>query len=1426
MNKNQANDVIAELNKEEYKYKIENINILSGGNDVFIGRDDLISKIVSKLDRSENDSGCFLVGGYRGVGKSTTVKRAINRYIASKEKARSETNNRIPHIVVHNINLGDDGVKNKADFIKELVDGVSTKLCRILPHYDKHLFTSLLIQTIAITLWINREDIGVVTYSSYCLFSIGIISSIIATILSINYANIKTISKINALRSALFYKLTDTYKVSFLSQFFGGAITSRRSTQPASFSIVQAELFEIFKRLQKTSHKIKLHKCDCHGDAIDQYKIDGIVNKKRGLNTPNRRNNKNYKFSLEDLYGFMVSTFFRHRKTRKSGIGIIFVFDELDKLGRSTKYNGEAVSNEESLNTQELLLSEMKTLLTSALARFFFISDRALIDRYNSDSVTKNSLYDSIFNDVFYVPSLLTDHSGGKNPALHRKIEFYVMCILDGDIIPDKCRDSGLLIDDFQSYSSGDECYKKICQNGNIGFDVNKYYILKRYIEYLTLYSWGVVRRINSLIEQNIKREGDGNYIVLKSKDIKSIIFSSKIYQSIDLSYSNHLSRSDDKHLVSTIVSIHEVIRFHSLPFSQQYFDRSMEGIETHSDPNIHNTIRRVLDGVLSLYIRKVHNGIYGYRFYSAIQEEIKEITRLLGADASILMFGHDATANVVDYFLGKIESISKHDIDPTNAIQHKAVIFSTVADLYFWEASYDLAITYYTSAAAAFKRILRHPVTSDVRRTGLPSFSAQYLLVRVLLKCGLVEEKRGSSELANKYYRSAAEVAMEYLSPLTLKDIRDDGNRHTEIRKLGTASSLVNDDPLLINNELIKDSLRQYWKKSSEEYNYRESLILSALAIDSVSLKMGVQGRKDVKETLPSLEEMYFDENNTCLSYKDRKNANLDLLFKALSIRLAANETRVILDTTFPLVDYALIKMLEGEEELYLNYAECKLLVLFGQASIVNAVENMTNNAGMDKSTWRKTYKKLCEHIGFHVDLGEKYCGINLHSGSGKRHVLSIKEKRHMLIKDTSNNSDRNFFERVSLAIFIMSIASDRIFDLGYRTRSSYIYMNILSIWTYFVENSSKIDLKFSQGETQIEPHELKDKSTAKVNSAQKFYANLISRIYKHTKYIDRVDLHTKRLEWLRSDWSMILGSKEVIDNRYTSQYFNCLFSEAVLTNGDEFHTNYVDWISHSFAFWHRSHIEMSAMMFHMWSSFAMYDNQGASSWNASSPCEDIERNVYDKKSFGRYIATPRDRVIYYWISGRAKKRKAETIYESLVDNDDNLSKKISYIDRLVCSAFKDFVVAMSNYESSSISGFLPGQPLRPMILYNIYRLLEFDRSIKNVSRYNDGLYIGIKNGDKGDDGDVLSRHYRIPRSYFEINEVEALTAIEYTETSHFRNRDSIQYKEMLKNKFFLNDDYDDPMFKIDWIAMRLWSLSARLYPRNMGESSRSKTG
>jgi hypothetical protein len=201
----------------------------------------------------------------------------------------------------------------------------------------------------------------------------------------------------------------------------------------------------------------------------------------------------------------------------------------------------------------------------------------------------------------------------------------------------------------------------------------------------------------------------------------------------------------------------------------------------------------------------------------------------------------------------------------------------------------------------------------------------------------------------------------------------------------------------------------------------------------------------------------------------------------------------------------------------------------------------------------------------------------------------------------------------------------------------------------------------------------------------------------------------------------------------------------------------------------------------------------------------EFISSDLRDREA-GRLMGTPRNRALFYWIVGRSYLEKIQFLSKQIRRDQDQ--DTVHIVKRTVCQftqSFENLSRCIANIESSMINGTPISFPQKGMVYFEIWKLLRAEKELVG--------YFKIDSFFDQDFRDKHSKQYRVPNSLFDVDQTLNLAQSEINELSHFRNRDSSSYKKMLNSRFYLFDDFDDPILKIDWVLQRLFSISMDTY-------------
>ncbi|GJL76993.1 hypothetical protein [Nitrosomonas sp.] len=532
---------------------------------------------------------------------------------------------------------------------------------------------------------------------------------------------------------------------------------------------------------------------------------------------------------------------------------IIIIFDELDKLSDEKEMfesklahhsNPQEVINADSINE---LLSSLKSFITTAPATFFFISGRETLDKYYSEKGSPNSLYESLFDRVFEVPSLLSNQeTASSGIQITRQIEEYVctrllpaaeiasikiriLCLVDklinchclrirkaSDIRNKILLEIGILstkpsygseslreeikslvlalyrcrflnkayiyskkseIEDklckFQettNYFSLKTYEKEICQKQITGNEQNKYirqYIstLRDFIYYLTFHSWGNPKRLSSLFETFIVSKDQIPQHFFKPKEFEKIespywlLFNVNHLRSFSLAaeltglFMHQLSREvssiSDKLTVSTFSAIHFILKFHSYGFRRSSLQRMSEAIGMYRSPEFNAIVNDLLVHTFNPYIRVVRNGLYRYRFYLGIEQELQYISHVSDLESVTYNSSLNSMRHVKQFYEDIITNCKNQEVNVISGV-HVAL-----GDICAIEQSYAEATVHYNIAEDMMLNLLNQDDPND------SSVHHDMLLqcVEVLLKQGDLEEHKQNFNNAAAIYFEAERI-------------------------------------------------------------------------------------------------------------------------------------------------------------------------------------------------------------------------------------------------------------------------------------------------------------------------------------------------------------------------------------------------------------------------------------------------------------------------------------------------------------------------------------------------------------------------------------------------------------------------------------------------------------------------------------------
>lgn len=483
-------------------------------------------------------------------------------------------------------------------------------------------------------------------------------------------------------------------------------------------------------------------------------------------------------------------------------INLFFIFDELDKVGTELTSSDSDDLFDDGPHKDiyrrkakvDNLLGALKNLITASHARFVFIAGREVLDAYHGEHGSTSPLYDSLFTDTIYLPSLLTDDSDDRGYQLASMTEQYVARQLAGDDLlrlpaepppqpqpPQPIRSLEDLakyyihcIEDLDSQIDNADklAYKTQVQDAIL--------TLRDLVHYLTFRSWGNIKRLHSLFEgfvvpadsipvkslivqkapsfmvwSSLPTSVQGavkHYLCFDLAAHQRIVMASNVYILLHHQLSDRLVQSDDKLAVSAFFLVNHILKFHETGFSRWDLERVSEALDVHASPELAHLVDVLLGRALRPYIRLVRNSLHRYRFLANYEQEIRYISQISDIESSAYNFSLDSEYKVKRHYQKLLKSmvpeqsgspVGEHDVIAV------ADTYIVLGKLHYWEQSYDDALRYFGAADELLdKEFCKYG-------EGKPLHPVAIILhAKSVLFQGLVEEKRRNFARAAALYQ------------------------------------------------------------------------------------------------------------------------------------------------------------------------------------------------------------------------------------------------------------------------------------------------------------------------------------------------------------------------------------------------------------------------------------------------------------------------------------------------------------------------------------------------------------------------------------------------------------------------------------------------------------------------------------------------
>ncbi len=481
----------------------------------------------------------------------------------------------------------------------------------------------------------------------------------------------------------------------------------------------------------------------------------------------------------------------------------VIVFDELDKIdpdmtnkepedelfttfeGLSNGFTGDTGTRKRKDNVLRLL-ANMKHFISTARAKFIFISGRELYDAYLAGLSDREFTISSVFSGAIYVDSFLTSNRTQMS-VISMTEQYLCKMLLPTDYLKKKMKvkyyQYGTTAPEYPSikwyYRYLRESESKNIPNTDNEWKLKGGIIFLHYFAiYLTHISNGSPQKILSYFriyvrtQDDLFRKGNRTPYIYGWKDAKhkknpkenyiltfNYVSQRKIAFVFYMAYPimqaiiNNATQYGDKILISASFLMNHIYKYHSYSFSWRNLEQAPELLEVYRTPELRTFIHTILSYMVHTHMTNIPSGLYNFKFRKSISSEIAIFSKYSEEVAAIFNFTLDESLSVKKHFTRMLVHYSNM-MNRTNASQnHYAILLSRIhqvlGDLQMADENYTDSALEYRNSIAYLKEMLYQKEIAKQMASGdivLP-------IIRNMLKLGLACERRKTNNSAYVIY-------------------------------------------------------------------------------------------------------------------------------------------------------------------------------------------------------------------------------------------------------------------------------------------------------------------------------------------------------------------------------------------------------------------------------------------------------------------------------------------------------------------------------------------------------------------------------------------------------------------------------------------------------------------------------------------------
>lgn len=521
------------------------------------------------------------------------------------------------------------------------------------------------------------------------------------------------------------------------------------------------------------------------------------------------------------------------------------VFDEMDKIDPemmdmskninmpeyidSVKGFPDGMSSRERRRNVLKLLANIKLFITTARAKFIFISGRELYDAYLADLSDRDFAISSIFTGVINVDSFLTPEGGQTD--IRSMSEWYIANrLLPDEWLRNKERknaaDNLTLKKEMPSLKWYYEYLITECRNKpeDAAYIIGFLHVFAAYLTHISngspkkiflyfdkyvkldfdclLYTdWDDVCEVGSKIDigkRKCRSKGANQVLWFDQTQQKTINFVYYLANPIMGTITNDLSNYGDRFLVTLSFVIDHIYKHHNRSFSWRNMEQIPDLLKTSKAPELREAMTSILEHMAQTHVSPILIGLNEYKFRKSISEEISVMSKLSEEASAIFNFTLDESLAVIQHntlLLNYYIQLEQKEMSPSDNNRRFqpiiARIHSNLGDLHYWDEDYYKASLEYRAAIDAFDEkeeqgfltkircMLKLGLTYESRKLYPNAYQLYCRLISLLIERRWVDERSLGLDIIETRVNGWREKRLSLVDPMVRaaqdsKDVKD----------------------------------------------------------------------------------------------------------------------------------------------------------------------------------------------------------------------------------------------------------------------------------------------------------------------------------------------------------------------------------------------------------------------------------------------------------------------------------------------------------------------------------------------------------------------------------------------------------------------------------------------------------------------------